>query len=97
MSSQIFTGRKSGQQYFGWYLKEFESDQLKPGNKKRRRIHKYEEVDKKLIKYMQIRKMWRHLEPHAIKVPPICGRTYCSRNLQILHCLQYLHYVVAQV
>ena len=53
--SQIFTGSKSEQKYFGRYLNKFNSDQLNLGNKKRRHIHKNHAVEKKLVAYLYLR------------------------------------------
>ena len=55
MSKKILTRSKIKQQSIGRYLKEFKSDQLKLGNKNRRRIHNYKAVKKTIITYLDLR------------------------------------------
>jgi len=54
LSGDLFTGTLSEQQSFGRMLKSYDKGHLKPTKKKRRRIRKYEEIEKKLIEYLDL-------------------------------------------
>jgi hypothetical protein len=55
-SGPLFTGKVSEQQSFGRYLIKYKNGELKPTAKKRHYPRKYEDIETKVIQYMDLRR-----------------------------------------
>ena len=55
LSGDLFTGTRSEQCSFGLMLKSFDSGKLQPSSKKRSRDRKFQDIEKRLIEYLDLR------------------------------------------
>jgi hypothetical protein len=87
LSGDSVTGAASEQASFGIMLKKFKNRTLKPSNKKRSRDRKFEDVEERLIKYLDLRARahlqdkcgvsWVTLENRCLQFADLLG---CSRE-----------------